>query len=67
MGEITMENNEYSKKLKALAGIQENDKKFLNNEEFSETTKEEPEFAVFEIAQKIIEPVENDDKLYNLG
>lgn len=59
--------NEETKKMMALAGIQESDKKFLNNEEFSETQKEEPEFAVFEIAQKNIEPVENDDKLYKLG
>lgn len=62
-----MENNEYSKKLKALAGIQESDKKFLSNEEFSETKLDEPEFSVYEIAQKEIEPVENDDKLYKLG
>lgn len=62
-----MENNEYSKKLKALAGIQENEKKFLNNEEFTEIQKEEPEFTVFEIAQKNIEPIENDDKLYKIG
>ena len=67
--------NEEAKKLMALAGIQENDKKFLKNESFSEDnsekkeTKSEPDsnFTIIEFEQKAVEPGPDDDKLYKIG
>lgn len=75
MGEIN-KNEELSKKMMALAGIQEGDKRFLKNEAFSEGSMhtETPEnkndnenFIVIEFDQKEIEPGEGDDQLYKLG
>lgn len=63
-------NTEETKKMKALAGIKEADKKFLSNESFSEeNTKsdQDSDFTVFTFEQKEVEPGEDDDKLYKLG
>lgn len=56
----------------ALAGIKEDDKKFLTNESFSESKPEEnkkdnDDFIVFELDQKEFEPGHDDDTLYKLG
>ena len=59
-----------SKKMKALAGIEEADKKFLSNESFSEQdidSVEESEFTTMTFEQREVEPGEDDDKLYKLG
>ncbi len=58
-----------SKKLMALAGIKEGDKKFLTNESFSEEktqTTPDIDFIVIEFNQADVEPGDDDDKLYNL-
>lgn len=59
-----------SKKMKALAGIEEADKKFLSNESFSEQdidSSDETEFTTLTFEQREVEPGEDDDKLYKLG
>ncbi len=67
--------NEAAKKMMALAGIKEGDKKFLNNESFSEndnidnSTKNEEkdsDFIIMEFDQEDVEPGEDDEKLYKL-
>lgn len=66
-----------SNRMKAIAGIQEGEKKFLSNESFSSenekknTSQEESEvnesnFIIMEFPQKNVEPGEDDDKLYTL-
>jgi len=65
--------HEESKRLMALAGIQEGEKKFLTNEEFKEESKtsenknDNDNFIVIEFDQKDIEPGTDDDQLYKLG
>lgn len=62
-----------SKKMMALAGIKEDDKKFLTNESFSEDKAEEKEnnnleedFIIHEFEQCEVEPNEGDDKIYKI-
>lgn len=72
--------SEEAKKLMALAGIQEDDKKFLKNESFSEASKEaeveknstptsdsDTNFIIMEFDQEEVEPGSDDDKLYKIG
>lgn len=79
MGEINIKFtkmiNEVAKKMMALAGIKEGDKKFLNNESFSENNKIEDsvennetdsDFIIMEFDQEDVEPGEDDEKLYKL-
>lgn len=72
--------NEIAKKMKALAGIAESDKKFLNNPDFDEQNKVEngdtmpskliendnKRFVIIEFEQEEVEPGDDDDKLYKL-
>lgn len=79
MGQIINKNNvmskeqlkEEAKKMKALAGIQECDKKFLANESFSEaenaSEESESDFTTMEFDQIDVEPGQDDEKLYELG
>lgn len=76
MGKINNSMEELSKKMMALAGIQEGDKKFLKNEAFvegnmqmeaPENKNDNEDFIVIEFDQKEIEPGVDDDQLYKLG
>lgn len=66
------QSNEEAKKLMALAGIKESDKKFLSNESFSEELKvsesanPDSDFQVIEFNQEEVEPGPDDEKLYKL-
>jgi hypothetical protein len=68
------QDNELAKKMQALAGIKEGDKKFLKNESFAENTKEETEpgekpdsdFIIMEFEQEEVEPGPDDGTLYKL-
>ena len=59
---------EESKRLKALAGIQEGDKKYLVNQIFSESneSKADDDFTVIKFNIEPVEPGPEDDNLYNL-
>lgn len=60
--------NEEAKKMMALAGIKEGNKKFLANESFSENeTKKDDNFIVLKFEQDEVEPGKDDDELYTLG
>lgn len=69
-----IEDNELAKKMQALAGIKEGDKKFLTNESFAENAKEEVEpdkkpdsdFIIMEFEQEEVEPGPEDETLYKL-
>jgi len=74
----TMEKmNEEAKKMMALAGIKEDDKKFLTNESFSESDKSmanldftksnDDNFIIMEFDQEDVESGPDDDKLYKIG
>lgn len=62
---------EEAKKMMALAGIKEDDKKFLTNESFQESnpepTSNEDDFAVIKFDREEVEPGKEDDELYTLG
>ena len=72
--------NEVAKKMKALAGIAESDKKFLNNPDFGEQNQveknnttppklmenDDKRFVIIEFEQEEVEPGDDDDKLYKL-
>lgn len=58
-----------SKRFMALAGIKEDDKKFITNESFQESIEEDKgedgDFIIFEFEQTDVEPGE-DDELYKI-
>jgi hypothetical protein len=63
-----------SKRLMALAGIKEGNKKFLTNESFTESEskpiinkKDNDDFIVLELDHKGFESGQDDDTLYKLG
>lgn len=64
--------NEEAKKLMALAGIKEGNKKFLTNESFSEINSvksdinQSEDFIVLQFEQEDVEPGQDDD-LYKIG
>lgn len=61
--------NEETKKLMALAGIQEGSKKYLTNESFSEldkTKNDDENFITIEFEQEEVEPGTDDEELYTL-
>jgi hypothetical protein len=68
---MSNDKDEFAKKMKALAGIQEGDKKYITNEDFSEQDIESPEkdsdFIEIEFDQTDVEPGQDDEKLYKLG